>query len=306
MLEDYVARSLRRAGIKKVIAGVSGGADSTALLLALQSSGVEVIAIHCNFHLRGDESMRDQHAVESLCHRNGVLLKKVDFDVEAFRENTNISIEMACRDLRYDVFRKELHDSGADRIAVAHNADDNVETLFLNLFRGSGVTGLRGMLPDTGELIRPLLCFPRKEIEAYLSEKGEEYVVDSTNLVSDYRRNFLRNEIIPLIETRWPGVRKTISTTIKNLQGEERVLKWVQDELIAEADFLSMQSIFDAPDRFWLIYRFASAHGATRDIALEIFDVFEKKGGQQTIVGKSWKSGQGRLVFSMKGLNYMA
>jgi len=296
---------LDNSGISSVVAGISGGADSTALLLALKAVGVKTHAIHCNFHLRGAESMRDQTAVESLCNRHGVSLRVVDFDVEKYRMGRNVSVEMACRDLRYEEFHKVLESTGSDRIAVAHNADDNVETLFINLFRGSGVTGLRAMVPDTGVLVRPLLHVSRKDIEAYIKDKGERYVVDSTNLESDYRRNFLRNEVIPLIEKRWPEVKKTISTSIENLRGEERVLKWAEAELIPEGDFLPMQRIFDAPDRFWLIYRFASAHGATRVIALEILDVFEKKGGQQTIVGKSWKAGCGRLVFAMKGLKYV-
>ncbi len=302
-VERAVADALWHAGVNRVVAGVSGGADSTALLLALKSAGVDVVAIHCNFHLRGEESMRDQRAVEELCRKCDVALRIVDFDVEGYRgSKKGVSVEMACRELRYERFYEIMEEVSADRIAIAHNSDDNVETLLMNLLRGSGVTGLRAMLPDTGVLVRPLLDISREEIEKYLQEKGEKFVVDSSNLMSDYRRNFLRNEVIPLLERRWKGVRKTISTSIENLRGEESVLKWAEKELLPEGKFLPMQSIFDAPDRFWLIYRFASRYGATRDVALEILDVFEKKGGKQTIVGKSWKSGQGKLIFKMKGL----
>ncbi len=304
-IENSVFNALQNAGASNLIAGISGGADSTALLIALKAANANVTAIHCNFHLRGEESMRDQFAVESLCKKHDVPLSVVDFDVEKFRCGRGISVEMACRDLRYEVFYKAMNTSGTDRIAIAHNADDNIETLFINLFRGSGVTGLRAMLPDTGTLIRPLLNISRKDIEAYLIDKGETFVVDSTNLESDYRRNFIRNEIMPLIETRWPSVKKTILTTIENLRGEECVLRWAEKELLPKEDFLPMQSIFNSPNKFWLIYRFATKHGATRDIALEILDVFEKKGGKQTIVGKSWKSGTGKLVFAMNGLKYM-
>ncbi len=304
-VERIVSDALRRVEVSSVVAGISGGADSTALLLALKSVGVQLTAIHCNFHLRGEESMRDQRAVEELCRRNDIALRVVDFDVDGYRlSRKGLSVEMACRELRYEKFNEIMREVSADRIAIAHNSDDNVETLLLNLFRGSGVTGLRGMLPDTGILLRPLLGISREEIEEYLVEKGETFVVDSTNLESDYRRNFIRNNVIPMLEERWKGVRKTISTSIANLRGEECVLKWAEKELLPEGDFLPMQSIFDAPDRFWLIYRFASRHGATRDIALEILDVFEKKGGKQTIVGKSWKSGQGKLFFTMKGLMF--
>lgn len=305
LVEIAVKNQFKKNGVDKVVAGISGGADSTALLLALTSADVEVLAVHCNFHLRGEESMRDQKAVELLCGSLGVPLKVVDYDVEEYMRDRNISVEMACRDLRYNDFRRIMAETGAQRIVLAHNADDNVETLLLNLFRGSGITGLRGMLCDTGELMRPMLNISRSDIEKYLAEKGVAFVVDSTNLESGYRRNFLRNDVIPLIEKRWPGAKKTILTTIENLQTEERVLKWVEKEMVPDGDFLSLELISNAPDPFWIIYRFASAHGATRDISLEIHDVFLKKGGCQTIVGKSWKSGTGRLFFSMKGLNYV-
>ncbi len=304
-VERVVAETVKRAGISRVVAGVSGGADSTALMIALKAAGIEIKAIHCNFHLRGEESMRDQEAVEALCRKYEVSLEVADFDVEDYRRSRRgVSVEMACRDLRYEKFHEMMRDTSADRIAIAHNADDNVETLLMNLFRGSGVTGLRAMLPDTGIQIRPLLSVSREEVEMYLHEKGETFVVDSTNLESDYRRNFIRNDVIPLLEERWKGIRKTITTSIENLQSEERVLKWAEKELLPDSEFLPMQSISDAPDRFWLIYRFASRYGATRDVALEVLDVFEKKSGKQIIVGKSWKSGRGKLVFTMRGLKY--
>lgn len=303
-IEGYVASQLQMSNVSKVVVGVSGGADSTSLLLALISCGVDVIAVHCNFHLRGEESMRDQRFVEELCHRSGIALSIIDFDVKGYMKSNGVSLEMACRELRYAEFRKIMDISGAHRISVAHNADDNIETMLLNLFRGSGVKGLRGMLPDNGEIIRPLLSFSRKEIEQYLSEKGAEYVMDSTNMESDYRRNFIRNEVLPLLETRWPGVRKSITKSICNLRTEDKILEWVKEGFVPKGDFLSLQQIAEAPDAYWIIYKFASAHGATHDISLEIYDVYRKKAGNQTIVGKKWKSGYGILIFTMKGLKY--
>ncbi|MDE6338598.1 MAG: tRNA lysidine(34) synthetase TilS [Muribaculaceae bacterium] len=303
-IEESIRKGFRKSEINRLIIGVSGGADSCALLLASKNSGAEIIAVHCNFHLRGEESLRDQRHVEKLCKRLCVPLKIVDFDVSACSGEPGVSVEMACRDLRYDYFRRLLAETGFDRIAVGHNADDNIETLLLNLFRGSGVKGLKGMVSDTGVILRPLLNFSRSEIEEYVNDLGFEYITDSSNLESDYRRNYIRNELLPLIELRWKGVRKSITTTIMNLQGEERVLAWAEDNLLPEGDFLSLQKIRQAPDPFWLIYKFASRYGATRDIAVEITDVYEKKAGSQTIVGKNWKAGTGRLSFTMKGLKY--
>lgn len=297
---------LIRRGVASVLAGVSGGADSTALLLMLRASGVRTEAIHCNFHLRGSESMRDERRVGKLCGDLGVTLHTVDFDVDAYRRlHPGSSLEMACRDLRYEVFENLRRELRLDRIAVAHNADDNAETLLLNLFRGSGITGLRGMLPDTGSVIRPLLGMSRSDIEQYLELKGEKFVTDSSNLQSDFRRNFIRNELMPMIRQRWAGVDKAFSKTLENLRSEENVISEAEQRWIPTDNFLSLELISQAPDKFWIIYRFASRYGATRDVALEILDVYNKKAGSQLIVGKSWKAGNGKLLFRMKGLEYI-
>lgn len=304
IFEDEVRRIFAESSVKRAIVGVSGGADSVALLYLAMASGIEVKVVHCNFHLRGEESMRDQRHVEEICRKLGATLEIVDFDVNAYRDHKSVSVEMACRDLRYDYFRKLLHDEGYDRVLIGHNSDDNIETLFLNLFRGSGVAGLKGISPDTGEIMRPMLSYSRKEIESYLEEKGADYITDSSNLQSDYRRNYIRNEILPMIEKRWPGVRRSIITTLENLRSEDEVLRWAEKEIIDNDEFLSLQTINKSPNPFWTIYKFGSRHGATRDIAVEITDVYNKKAGSQTIVGKGWTAGNGKLIFTMKGLKY--
>lgn len=304
--ENKISSAISRSGVKKVVVGVSGGADSTALLVALCRLGVKAVAVHCNFHLRGEESNRDQAYVEELCSRLGVELLIEDFDVDGYISlNPKTSVEMACRDLRYELFRRLKSEGGYDRIAVAHNSDDNVETLLLNLFRGSGVSGLRGMLPDTGEIIRPLLELSRKDIEAYLSERGESFMIDSTNQCSDYRRNFIRNEVLPLVESRWKGAKNAINTTIENLRSSENVLKWSEEQLIPKTDRLLFTEIESSPDRFWTLYHFAHRYGADRDIVLEMLDVYEKKAGTQLIVGKSWLLGdKGKLRYTMRDLRF--
>lgn len=307
-LEDAVKLAVKRSGAKRVVVGFSAGADSTALLLALRESGIEVIPVHCNFHLRGEESMRDEARAREICTQLGLDLKVVDFDVDAYihEKGAGISVEMACRELRYAEFERIMVELDADRIAVAHNADDNVETLLLNLFRGSGVTGLRAMLPDTGMILRPLLKITREEIEEYLKEKGVEFVVDSTNLCSDYRRNYIRCEILPMIEERWQGVKHAITTTIENLQGEERVLNWGEEYWLKDDQSLSLNTISKSPDPFWTIYKFVSRHGVSRVKALEILDVYEKKAGTQLIVGKRWEACGGYVVFDMKKLKFVS
>jgi tRNA(Ile)-lysidine synthase len=258
--ERRVADSV--CGIKgEIVVGVSGGADSTALLVALHAVGKPLFAVTCDFHLRGEESTRDRRFVGSLCRRLGVECLEADIDVEGWRREHGGSVEMACRDTRYALFRRTLRERGAARIAVAHNADDNVETLLLNLFRGTGIEGLRGMEPDTGEIIRPLLGIGRRGILEYLAEKGEEFVTDSTNLESEYRRNFIRNRVLPLIEERWPGMRDAVALTQRNLRGEAAVLRHALAP--AQENILPWKAIRRCGDARTMIHRFASRFGAS-------------------------------------------
>ena len=247
--EKPVRDEAARLGLRHVLATVSGGADSVALLAALKNitqhptpntqhpspttHHLKTTALHCNFHLRGEESMRDQRHVENLCRKLGVDLIVKDFDVAAYMTlHPGISTEMACRELRYEWFREQRIALEADRIATGHNADDNIETLLLNLFRGSGTTGLRGMLPDTGEIWRPLLPFHRTQILDYLKEKDLDYITDSTNLSSDYRRNFLRNEVLPLLRTRWPGLDTALDRSIRLIREDNAVVTAALDKIL--------------------------------------------------------------------------
>ncbi len=200
---------------KPVAVGLSGGADSVALLRVLVSLGVKVEAYHCNFHLRGAESDRDEQFCRDLCRQMGIPLAIRHFDVAARMAGTGESVEMACRELRYGWWRS----SGVGTLAVAHHADDNAETLLLNLMRGTGLRGLKGMLPRNGHIIRPLLCVGREEILEYLESIGQDYVTDSTNAACEYRRNRIRNRLLPVFEELFPGSVEGIKRTVGSLRG---------------------------------------------------------------------------------------
>ena len=184
----------------RVLVAVSGGADSVALLLALHEripSSIE--ALHCNFHLRGEESDRDEEFVSQLCKRIGVNLHIKHFATREYATEKSISIEMAARELRYQWFDEMLHKLRADMIAVAHHREDQAETVLLNLIRGTGLRGLAGMLPQNGHIVRPMLNVSKADILQYLEERGETFVTDSTNLEREAQRNRLRLDIIPLL-----------------------------------------------------------------------------------------------------------
>ena len=302
-LERKVKDVLHDTGVRSVLACVSGGADSVALLNALVDGGFVIRAVHCNFHLRGAESDRDQAFVEALCQRLGVGLEVIDIDVASYTRDHNASVEMACRELRYAEFRKLHHKNHTDRIAVAHNADDNAETVLLNLMRGSGVAGLRGMKSDTGEIIRPLLGISRQEILRYLDLKGEAYVTDSTNLESDYRRNFLRNEVIPLFESRWPEAKKSICRSAEIMRQEEVMLKWAESQFRdLSTGVLELEEIRRCPDPLWLITRFVMQHGCKASTACEILREIER---EEFISGKQWNASGGRIMLERSRLEFL-
>ena len=208
---SFIARHnlLDRAG--RHIIALSGGADSVALLLILSGLGYDVEAAHCNFHLRGEESDRDEDFVKSLCLSLAVPLHLVHFDTLSYASFHKVSIEMAARQLRYNYFEQLRRDIGATDICVAHHRDDSVETVLMNLIRGTGLRGLTGIRPVNGHIKRPLLCLSRQDIERYLASVGQSYVTDSTNLVDDVVRNKLRLNIIPLLKEINPAFSENVS-----------------------------------------------------------------------------------------------
>ena len=194
----------------KVLVALSGGADSVALLRVLLSLGYTCRAVHCNFHLRGEESNRDEQFVIALCHTLGVECEVVHFDTLAYAAEHKQSVEMAARELRYEAFERLRQAYGYDAIAVAHHQDDAVETLLLNLIRGAGINGLTGMKVKNGHVVRPLLCLTRDEVMDYLDHLGQSYVTDSTNLTDMYARNKVRLQLLPLMEQINPAAKSNI------------------------------------------------------------------------------------------------
>ena len=220
----------------RLLVALSGGADSVALLLILKQMGYDVVAAHCNFHLRGEESNRDEKFVRDLCKRQAVELYVKDFNTEDVAKTEGISIEMAARQLRYSWFEELRQSSGATAIAVAHHSDDNAETLLLNLIRGTGIRGLKGMLPQNGNIIRPLLDVQRKDLEDYLDSQHQDFVTDSTNLETIYKRNKIRHQVLPLLRQLNPNIDQNLSQTAQRLAEAEvlynRAVSDIQNQIV--------------------------------------------------------------------------
>ena len=232
-VERYIEKHHLLERGDKVLVALSGGADSVALLLALLKLNYSCEAIHCNFHLRDEESDRDEQFVVELCRTRGVLLHTVHFDTLEYAREHKISIEMAARELRYAAFEEYRCKREATAVAVAHHRDDNAETLLLNLIRGTGIKGLRGIQPKNGCIIRPLLCVGRSDIMEYLEWRGVGYVTDSTNLTSDYTRNKIRLEIIPRMAEINPSVSDSIDATAKRVSDAELIYRDAIEKSIA-------------------------------------------------------------------------
>lgn len=209
-IEETIRRYdlLRHGGV--FVVALSGGPDSVALLRALVDLGYTVHAAHCNFRLRGEESNRDEMFCCRLCEELHVPLHRIHFDTESYADLHKVSVEMAARTLRYGYFERLCRDIEADGVCVAHHSDDQVETIMLNLVRGTGLRGLQGMKWRNGNILRPMLGVNRSEILAYLETIGQTYVVDHTNLEDDVQRNKMRLNILPLLEEINPAVRANV------------------------------------------------------------------------------------------------
>jgi len=229
---------------KKYLVALSGGADSVALLVALHELGYQMEGVHCNFHLRGDESDRDEVFCKTLCERLGVILHVAHFATVEYAKDHKISIEMAARDLRYNYFEKLRLDVGADDIAVAHHRDDSVETVLLNLIRGTGMRGLTGIAPRRGHIIRPLLGVGRSDIEEFLLSRNQTFMTDSSNLQDDVMRNKVRLKVIPAMREINPSAVDSILLTATRLNEALDIFEQTMKEKVANA---SMPS--DIPER---------------------------------------------------------
>lgn len=202
----------------RVLLAVSGGADSMTMLHLFKRIWADIVVAHCNFHLRGAESDADETFVRQTCNQQDIPLHVAQFDTNAHARQHGISVEMAARELRYQFFEQLANQHGYQRIAVAHNLDDQAETLLLNLLRGTGIRGLAAMHPLSGRIIRPLLFAPRADIERYAQLHRINYRTDSTNASTDYKRNKLRLNIMPLLRDINPSASQSIATTANRIQ----------------------------------------------------------------------------------------
>lgn len=236
-----------------VVCGLSGGADSVCLLLVLnelkEQLGISLEALHVNHSLRGAESDSDEEFCRRLCECLDVPFSAKRCDVNAFAREYSFSCEEAARKLRYGIF--SAHSQGK-KIATAHNANDNLETIILNLARGTGLKGLTGIPPVRGNIIRPLLEIKRSEIEEFLKSRRQGFVTDSTNLTEDYTRNKIRHKIIPVFEEINSSA---VATTVKSSSTLRDENQFIEDAVRDACLKCRIGNSFTGLDKFHKVIR---------------------------------------------------
>lgn len=213
---------------------VSGGLDSVVLAELFRLSGYRYGIAHCNFQLRGRESDDDESFVTELTAKTNVPFFHIRFGTEQFCKDNKLSVQMGARQLRYEWFEQIRQKNDFNYIVTAHHADDAIETFFINLLRGTGISGLHGIKAKHGNIIRPLLRFYRKEIEEFAHANNLKWRDDSSNDSDKYERNKIRHHVLPLLEEINQGAKEAITATIENLAKTETMLRGTVERIVQE------------------------------------------------------------------------
>jgi len=287
-IQNYIENHKLLVPKGRVIVGVSGGADSMALLHVLLELGYDCVIAHCNFHLRMDESDSDETFVRNFARSLKVPFYSIDFETTKYAKDHHISIEMAARDLRYAWFNELLQKHKAQAIAVAHHADDSIETLLMNLVRGTGLRGLTGIAPRNEKVVRPLLCCTRSKIENYIIQYNLEHITDSSNATLDYQRNKFRNVVLPLLEEINPSVRQTLYQTIDRFEGTmaiyQQALVQIEKEIVhneGETVLLDIELLKKQAHLPTVMYELLNKYGFGNATILQITELLDGESGKQ-------------------------
>ncbi len=282
----------------KILLAISGGLDSVVLLHYLAGNAYNVVAAHCNFKLRGSESDKDELFVSQFAEKLGVKLHTKTFNTLEYAEKNKLSIQIAARQLRYNWFDELIETYKYDKLAVAHHLDDNIETLFINLLRGSGLAGIKGMPFRNGKIVRPLMCVYRDEISEYSKLHKLEFREDSSNKSKKYLRNKIRLELIPALKNIVSSSNQTIANSMNYLADDNNIFSQLIEEKRNEISHFEGESIYIPhaklinlkPLNSW-VYRILKPYGFSRYVCDEICEGFGEKQS-----GKIYFSDTHRLV----------
>ncbi len=300
MLEQfqaYINRYHLLAEGDKTILALSGGIDSMVLADLLLKTKADFVVAHCNFHLRGDESDGDDWFVRKFAEKRGIQCFVKHFETERYAAKHGLSIEMAARDLRYGWFEQLRQQLGYDKIAVAHHADDQAETFFINLLRGAGLRGLKGMQPQNSVIIRPLLWASREQIRQYAVENHIVWREDHTNAETVYLRNKIRNQLLPVFDELHPEARRGLYKSLEHLSSENELyrelLKEKLSQIVKQEDGVQKFEVpepVEGPTSFQLLFEWLRQYNFNTDQCHFIFEAME------TGIGNKYYSPTHQLV----------
>ena len=227
---DFISKENLCTPTDRILLAVSGGMDSVVMARLFSKAAYDFGIAHCNFLLRGKESDEDELFVQQLAETYNVPFYSVQFPTEKYARENKMSVQMAARDLRYKWFNELCRDENYNFVATAHHLDDSIETFFINLLRGSGIKGLAGIFPRSGNIIRPLLFASRKEIENFINNEKITYREDSSNQDTKYLRNQIRHNILPLFENENPSFRENLASAMDHLNNALGIYKQLVKE----------------------------------------------------------------------------
>ena len=287
-ISTYIAENNLLKPTDKVLVAVSGGIDSVVLLHALLTLKYECIVVHCNFHLRGEESDRDETFVQQLAEKYNCRFIKTDFDTTKFAEENHLSIEMAARELRYEWFEDVRKKESCQCVAVAHHANDSIETFFLNLIRGTGINGLTGIKPRNNFVVRPMLSCFRNEIENYAQQHQLSSCFDSTNNDVKFKRNAIRHQIIPQFEKLNPSFQGTMSDNFERIANIQEISLFFINSLFnslitndLENTIIDTKKLSKTPVYYQILSEILHKYGFSNDNIKKIFQQIETNSGKK-------------------------
>jgi len=272
----------------KLLLAISGGVDSVVLLHLLRNAEYNIAIAHVNFNLRGAASNEDQEFVKALAHQFQIDFYTTQFDTETYAKQNQVSTQMAARDLRYTWFEEIRTKHAFDFIATAHHQDDNLETILLNLTKGTGLKGLRGILPKNEKIVRPLLPFTKQQIIKYAEEQQLKWREDVSNLSVKYQRNKIRLEVIPVLKTINPQLLNNLQKNTRYLRDTEHVYqdglqfhfkRWVEQK--GDEIYLPILKIKKTKGYATILYEYLKDFGFNSDQVSQIIDSFESEPGKQ-------------------------
>lgn len=274
----------------RILLAVSGGVDSMYLANRARElfPGSCFAVAHCNFRLRGAESDGDEAFVRNWCEENGMQLYVSGFDTREYASSHGISIEMAARDLRYGWFAKLCSEEGFDAVAVAHNANDNAETLMLNLLRGTGSKGLRGMSGNCAGILRPLLGTTRAEIEEWMKSRGLDWREDSSNSLNDVKRNRIRNEVFPVFSRINPSFVSTLNRDMEHFSQVDDIAEdYFRNSGLNMDDGVDLRTLKSFKHWEYLLYRLLEPYNLSEETFGKLVELLKS---DRTVSGKVFQS----------------